>query len=207
MKEKIITYYLYLKESPKGLKYLGKTIKNPNTYSGSGLVWKRHLKKYNFSNEDITTTILFETTSKEELKEMGIFYSKKFNIVENKVFANLIDEEGQGGKTLYGENHPCYTFKERIFEYWTIENREKQSSKMKTNNPSKRDDVREKLKILATNRKFSDEVNKKKGKSGNQNVSKRDDVRIKISQSLTGRKLSQETKEKISKTLKLKRCQ
>lgn len=207
MKEKSITYYLYLKESPKGLKYLGKTIKNPNTYSGSGLVWQRHLKKYDFSNEDIKTTILFETTSKEELKEMGIFHSKKFNIIENKFFANLIDEEGQGGKTLYGENHPCHTFKERIFEYWSTENRERQSHKMKTNNPSKREDVREKLKISATGRKFSDEVNKKKGKSGNQNVSKRDDVRMKISQNLTGRKLSQETKEKISKTLKLKRCQ
>ena len=78
---------------------------------------------------------------------------------------------------------------------------------MKINNPSNREDVREKLKISATGRKFSDEVNKNKGRSGNQNVSKRDDVRMKISQSLTGRKLSQETKEKISNTLKLKRCQ
>jgi len=207
MKEKIITHYLYLKESPKGLKYLGKTIKDPNTYSGSGLVWKRHLKKYDFTNEDIKTTILFETTSKKELKEVGIFYSKKFNIIENKVFANLTDEEGQGGKTLYGENHPCHSFKERVSEYWSVENREKQSLKMKINNPSKREDVKEKLKILATGRKFSDEVNKKKGRSGNQNVSKRDDVRMKISQNLTGRKLSQETKEKISNTLKLKRCQ
>ncbi|MCX7353049.1 MAG: hypothetical protein NTW22_07305, partial [Proteobacteria bacterium] len=128
---------------------------------------------------------------------MGIFYSKKFNIIENKVFANLTDEEGQGGKTLYGENHPCHSFKERVSEYWSVENREKQSLKMKINNPSRREDVKEKLKILATGRKFSDEVNKKKGRSGNQNVSKRDDVRMKISQNLTGRKLSQETKEKI----------
>lgn len=200
-------YYLYLKESPNGLKYLGKTIKDPHQYSGSGIVWRRHLKKYGFSNDDIQTTVLFETTSKEELKEMGVFFSETLDIVKSKVFANLIVEEGQGGKTLYGENHPCHSFKERVSEYWSVENREKQSLKMKINNPSKREDVKEKLKILATGRKFSDEVNKKKGRSGNQNVSKRDDVRMKISQNLTGRKLSQETKEKISNTLKLKRCQ
>lgn len=53
--------YLYLKESPLGLKYLGKTEKNPFKYNGSGLYWKSHLKKYNIKSKDIKTTILFET--------------------------------------------------------------------------------------------------------------------------------------------------
>jgi hypothetical protein len=198
-------YYLYLKESPNGLKYLGKTIKDPYQYSGSGIVWRRHLKKYGFSNDDIQTTVLFETTSKEELKEMGAFFSETLDIVKNKVFANLIVEEGQGGKTLYSENHPCWDFKERIREYWTYEKRKEQSEKMKFDNPSKKEYVKEKLKQSASGRKFSDEVNKKKGKVGDNNVSKREDVRLKISNGLKGRKLSQETKDKISKTLKQKK--
>ena len=41
--------YLYIKESPLGLKYLGKTEKDPFKYIGSGLYWKKHLKKHKFT--------------------------------------------------------------------------------------------------------------------------------------------------------------
>ena len=43
-------YYLYVKTSPLGLKYLGKTTKNPITYIGSGKLQNRHIKKYKFNN-------------------------------------------------------------------------------------------------------------------------------------------------------------
>jgi hypothetical protein len=204
MEKKEVKYTIYLKESPLGLKYLGKTQKNPFTYNGSGVFWKRHLKKHNFKQIDIKTTILYETTSQDDLKKMGIHYSNFFNVTNNDEFANLIDEQGQGGHTLYGENHPSKKFSENLKKYWTEENRIKQSEKMLFDNPSKKDYVKEKLSNIKKGFKFTDEQNKKKGKSGNLNVSKRNDVIEKISKSLIGRKLSEETKLKISQTLKNK---
>lgn len=204
MEKSKIKYVLYLKESPLGLKYIGKTQQNPFTYIGSGIYWTRHLKKHNFSSKDIKTIILFETTNKDELSKMGTYFSNFYNIVNNQDFANLINEEGQGGYTIYGENHPSKNFKENLNNYWTEENRKKQSEKMKTNNPSKLDYVKEKLSKLKIGVRYTDEQNKKKGKSGDSNVSKREDVRKKISDKLKGRKLSEETKLKISNSLKNK---
>lgn len=207
MEEKKIKYFLYIKESPLGLKYLGKTIKDPYKYKGSGLLWKRHLNKYGFLSSDIKTTIIYETYNKEELKKYGIFFSQKYDIVNDKTFANLIMEEGQGGKTIYLDNHPSKTFGDRVSKYWTEEKKIIASERMKKNNPTQYTEVKEKIKSAATGRKFSKESNSKKGKSGDLNVSKREDVKEKISNSLKGRKLSEETKEKIRKTLKEKKWQ
>lgn len=204
MEIKEIKYTIYLKESPLGLKYLGKTQQNPFNYIGSGVYWKRHLKKHKFKHRDIKTTVLYETTNQNDLKKMGIYYSIFFNIINNDEFANLIHEQGQGGSTLYNENHPSKKFSENLKKYWTKENRKKQSEKMLTDNPSKKDYVKEKLSNIKKGFKFTDEQNKKKGRSGDLNVSKRNDVKEKISKSLTGRKLSEETKLKISQTLKNK---
>lgn len=91
---------LYLKESPLGLKYLGKCINvDPYKYRGSGTVWRRHLKSHNVSTQEIKTTILFETEDKDELKKMGLYYSELWDIVKSKEFANLIPESGDGGNT------------------------------------------------------------------------------------------------------------
>lgn len=91
------TIYLYLKTHNKtGLKYLGKTVQNPHEYRGSGLVWNRHLDKH---GDDVTTEILFKTKEMKEFKEVALEYSKKWNIVESKEFANLIPEYGTGGDT------------------------------------------------------------------------------------------------------------
>ena len=91
---------LYLKESPLGLKYLGKCVNtNPYKYKGSGTVWRRHLKAHNITASEIKTTILFETEDKEELKKMGQYYSKLWDVVKSKEFANLIPEHGDGGNT------------------------------------------------------------------------------------------------------------
>lgn len=92
-------YYLYIKESPLGLKYLGKTNKNPYKYLGSGKYWKRHIKKHNLTRDDIKTTILIETESIREIINKGIKYSNQFNIVESNDWANLRIEDGNGGDT------------------------------------------------------------------------------------------------------------
>ena len=91
------TIYLYLKtHNQTGLKYLGKTIKDPNLYTGSGVYWKSHLKKH---GNDVKTEILFKTSNKEEFNRVALEYSYKYNIVESSEFANLTYEEGQGGNT------------------------------------------------------------------------------------------------------------
>ena len=95
--------FLYLKTHNKtGLKYIGKTIRNPKTYKGSGKYWVRHLKKH---GNDVTTEILKECITKEELKQWGLYYSKLWNIIENPNFANLKFEEGDGGDTSKTENY------------------------------------------------------------------------------------------------------
>jgi hypothetical protein len=87
--------YLYLKTHNKtGKKYLGKTISNPYDYSGSGKIWKHHLKKH---GNDVTTKVLFESEDKTEIKKMGIYYSNLWNIVDSSNFCNLIPEQCDGG--------------------------------------------------------------------------------------------------------------
>lgn len=100
----MIKYKLYIKNTkptnkhPKGYWYLGKTeTDNYEDYLGSGTVWNNHLRKNNYNKSDIHTTIIFETNDFEQLKEMGLYYSKHFDVVNNSDWANLINENGSGG--------------------------------------------------------------------------------------------------------------
>jgi group I intron endonuclease len=114
--------YLYLKTHNKtGLKYLGKTTQDPFKYKGSGKYWKRHIKKH---GKDISTNILLATESKQELIETGIYFSRLWNVVKSPEFANLKEENGDGGSdkgrklseehkekisnTTRGTNNPFY---------------------------------------------------------------------------------------------------
>lgn len=98
-------HYLMLKtHTVSGIKYLCKTSKqDPYKYSGSGKIWKRHLKKYGYY---FTTEILATCSTIEELKQLGLYYSKLWNIVENTEFANLVVESGDGGPTMQGKKMP-----------------------------------------------------------------------------------------------------
>lgn len=92
--------YLYVKTHNKtGLKYLGKTNqKDYHSYTGSGVYWIRHLEKHGY---DYTTKILLQTENKEELKETGLFFSRLFNVVKSKEWANLQEEKGDGVSSEY----------------------------------------------------------------------------------------------------------
>jgi hypothetical protein len=92
-------YYIYVKTSPFGLKYLGKTCKDPCKYMGSGQIWKKHLKKHNLTYNDVKTEVLFETDDVIKLIEFGINISQELDIVNSKEWANLIPERGDGGDT------------------------------------------------------------------------------------------------------------
>lgn len=89
------TVYLYVKTSPKGLKYLGVTTKNPFSYKGSGVYWRKHLKCYKFNSRDIKTEIIFSSINRDEIKEKGLYFSKLWNIIESDEWANLCYEAGE----------------------------------------------------------------------------------------------------------------
>ena len=90
--------WLYIKQhNISGIKYFGKTVRDPNTYLGSGLYWIRHLKKYGQNISTIWTRLF---TNKEELIEFSLKFSQDNNIVQSKDWANLKVEDGlMGGDT------------------------------------------------------------------------------------------------------------
>jgi len=91
-----MTIYLYKKtHNITGLQYLGKTIsKDPYSYTGSGVRWTNHLKKHGY---DVTTEILKECQTEDELIKWGQYYSNLWNIVEDSSWANLKAEAGPRG--------------------------------------------------------------------------------------------------------------
>lgn len=96
-------FYLYLKIHNKtNLKYLGYTKNDPFKYKGSGIYWNKHLSKY---GNDVTTKILLKTDNFDELSDTGLFFSKIYNIVESKEFANLCEEDGNKN---YGNANPNF---------------------------------------------------------------------------------------------------
>lgn len=90
--------WLYLKQHNKtGLKYFGKTIKDPETYKGSGIYWNNHLNQH---GHDVTTIWKQLFTFESELTQYALNYSAEHNIVESSEYANLKPEDGlMGGDT------------------------------------------------------------------------------------------------------------
>lgn len=107
--------YLYIKISPKGLFYLGvfkdRKYKDKNiyTYRGSGKYWKLHLKSHNVTTKDIETIILHESYYKEELVELGKYYSRLFDVVKSDKWANLKEEMYDGGDWNRTEKYKYHT--------------------------------------------------------------------------------------------------
>lgn len=94
---------IYVKTHNKtGLKYLGKTKQDPLKYRGSGIKWRDHISKHGY---DVTTEIIYESNNDDDIKQMGIYFSEKWNVVESDEWANLMKEEGNGGVTTLGFRH------------------------------------------------------------------------------------------------------
>jgi len=174
--------YLYVKtHRTTGLKYLGKTSQvDPHSYPGSGKRWRAHLEKYGY---DFDTEILLESDEPSKIKEAGIYYSNLWNVVEDKNWANLKPESGDGGTFSHTENA-----KEKIglaskgkkspykgMSYEEIQKdpvkasqrKENHSKWMKENNPYKGNrhsqEVREKMKESASKRlELTEEERKEK---------------------------------------------
>jgi len=96
--------YLYVKTHNKtGLKYLGKTTKDPFVYQGSGLDWQKHIKEHGY---DVTTEILRECKSNKEIATWGRYYSELWNVAKSVEWANRIPETGGGGDFISGDKNP-----------------------------------------------------------------------------------------------------
>jgi len=88
--------YLYIKQhSITGLKYFGKTTKNPFLYNGSGKYWSRHIKKY--GPLFIQTIEVWGFDNQTSCTEFALKFSKDNNIVESNEWANLCLENGTDG--------------------------------------------------------------------------------------------------------------
>ena len=89
---------LYLKTHNKtGLQYLGVTYKDPSIYEGSGVHWKRHIRKH--GRHDVDTLILSQDKmigkyTSDKFQEMSKEYSHAHNVVKDKGFANKMHETG-----------------------------------------------------------------------------------------------------------------
>lgn len=90
-----IPTWLYIKQhNITGLRYFGKTTKDPVTYNGSGKYWKDHIKKH---SNDVTTVWCELFTDKNQLIEYALKFSSDNNIIESNEWANLILENGIDG--------------------------------------------------------------------------------------------------------------
>ena len=103
MKEYTAHYLMIKTHNITKLKYLCKKSTDKRekcfSYKGSGTYWKKHLSKH---GDDITTEIIEECSTKQELTQKGIYWSKKLNVVASPEFANLVEERGDGGPTMLG---------------------------------------------------------------------------------------------------------
>jgi len=95
---------LYIKKhSITGLKYFGKTTKNPYNYLGSGKLWLRHIKKH--GKQYVETLWVSEIFyNKEQLIEFALNFSKENNLIESEEWANLKNENGLDGGELPKES-------------------------------------------------------------------------------------------------------
>jgi hypothetical protein len=173
--------YIYVKESPRGMFYLGKTVREPFQYMGSGKKWLDHIKKYNFTHKDIKTKILHITENPDELKEVGLYYSKLFNVVEDKRWGNLTMEEGSGGATRTGQKHKKST--KRIMS-------EKATGRNHT------EEAKRKISIARQGTTQTEESNKKRSEKL-KGKKRPEEVVEKIRQGLLGKKLSPEHLESL----------
>jgi len=87
---------LYVKtHNVTGLRYFGKTTKDPYYYKGSGIYWKKHIAKH---GNDVSTIVVGEYLEVSSLlRTHALNFSVLFDIVHSTKWANLINENGVDG--------------------------------------------------------------------------------------------------------------
>ena len=88
--------YLYIKQHSITKKlYFGKTINNPETYPGSGTLWRRHLRKHGARLVENLWYCLFLDV--KSIREFALNFSDQQCIVSSKEWLNLTIEDGTSG--------------------------------------------------------------------------------------------------------------
>jgi hypothetical protein len=98
------TALLVKTHNPTGIKYFCKTTRltRLNTYTGSGTLWKRLIDKH---GKDISTGVVGIYYDEKRCNEAALQYSKEWDIVNSKEWANLIEENGMTGAGVGELNH------------------------------------------------------------------------------------------------------
>lgn len=92
-----IPTYLYIKQHSLTKKcYFGKTIQDPLTYNGSGILWTKHIRKHGVKFIETLWVKLF--TDKLECTRVALLFSEQQDIVKSKLWLNLMPENGIGGR-------------------------------------------------------------------------------------------------------------
>lgn len=91
---------LYIKQHrATGLRYFGKTTRDPLTYNGSGKYWTNHCNKHGWEIDTIWTDRFVDAAL---CKEFAEFFSEFFDIVNDHAWANLKAENGRDGGSALG---------------------------------------------------------------------------------------------------------
>lgn len=189
--------YLYVKtHNLTGLKYFGKTTKDPNKYRGSGKHWLRHLAKH---GNDVTTEVVGYFVDKDQCEEAALKFSTDNKICESTEWANMIVENGLDG----GDTGGALT---RKYSSMSKETKEKLSSSLQGrtawnkglkgvtlgNKNPRSDEQRRKLSEANKGKTRSEEAIKKTADK------LRGRKRPEAGSWLSGRSVSEDTKEKIA---------
>jgi hypothetical protein len=106
------TALLVLEHKVTGMKYFCKTTQFHCllSYKGSGVYWKKHLKKH---GKDVSVGVLGIYYEEDRCRNAALEFSKANNIVESSEWANLIHENGSDGAPpkelhpMFGKPSPC----------------------------------------------------------------------------------------------------
>ena len=187
----MITTLLYKVHNVTGLRYFCKTVSEGialDQYKGSGTLWKRHIKVH---GNDVTTEIIAQfpdiTGWEEAIAPFALKYSRDNDIVADKSWANLIEENGLDGAPP-GHKHTDET-KAKI----SAANKGKQNSLGYKHSA----ETRAKQSESKKGRKRSDET-KSKMSASMKGKKHTDETRAKISAANKGRDVSDGTKAKMS---------
>ena len=208
--------FLYIKQhSITGLLYFGKTIKNPEIYKGSGVKWKRILKKFGGQVNTLWYCLFLD---EESLKDFAISFSKINNIVLSRQWANLIDENGLDGATTGHEDYISKEMKaevskkisENLIRNWKCPEYREKLTKARANawDSERHLKHREYLKIRWTpeaKERHSKLMSGKKGKNKSRGIPKTAEHNRKNSEALKGKKKSAEHRQALRESYNIRR--
>ena len=199
-------FHLYIKTHNKtGLKYLGITTNdNPEKYTGSGKYWKRHIKKH---GNDVNTEILLSTTDHFSFRENCRYYSKLFDIVASKQWANFITEDGGSSLPIHLDTKNKISASNKGRKMWI--NDGQQNKFIDKNDLNLWPDwIIGKVFSDETRQKISDNAKlryKDPTKNPRYGIEVSDETRRKMSLSQTGKTIPEERRKRMSETLKGKK--